>query len=154
MCIYLQLSDLVQSDLDVLALEGIPGLGEVPQLVRVLPELAHLAGVTRVVEGVDEDGRQVELEAVLATEELVELLRPPLLADRRDRTFPLKDEEKVQLLSTAECFHIGSPVQCFSSGSSSGWPLVWRSPRSGRRTSSGRARSLSEGRPSCGCPAA
>ena len=57
----LQLSDLREGDLDVLALEGVPRLGELPQLVRVLVEPLLLHARRFVVEGVDEDGRQVAL---------------------------------------------------------------------------------------------
>ena len=57
----LQLSDLREGDLDVLALEGVPRLGELPQLLRVLVEPLALHARRLVVEGVDEDGRQVAL---------------------------------------------------------------------------------------------
>ena len=57
----LQLSDLRERDLDVLALEGVPRLGELPQLVRVLVEPLLLHARRFVVEGVDKDGRQVAL---------------------------------------------------------------------------------------------
>ena len=57
----LQLPDLGERDLDVLALEGVARLGELPQLVRVLVEPLALGPRTLVVEGVDEDGGQVAL---------------------------------------------------------------------------------------------
>ena len=57
----LQLSDLGECDLDVLALEGVARFGELPQLVRVLLEPLALHARPLVVKGVDEDGWQVAL---------------------------------------------------------------------------------------------
>lgn len=57
----MQLSDLSQGQLDVLALEGIQGPGNVPEGVRVVPELLHFVGVVAVVVGVNEHGRKFNL---------------------------------------------------------------------------------------------
>ena len=57
----LQLPDLGERDLDVLALEGVARLGELPQLLRVRLERLTLDARRRVVERVDEDGGQVVL---------------------------------------------------------------------------------------------
>ena len=76
--------DLGQGQLDVLALEGDPGLSEGPQLVRVVVEHLALDRVVPIVVGVDEDSRNASLESVLGGEEVVELVLPPLLRDRGD----------------------------------------------------------------------
>ena len=57
----LQLPDLGERDLDVLALEGVARLGELPQLLRVGLERLTLDARRRVEERVDEDGGQVVL---------------------------------------------------------------------------------------------
>ena len=62
---YLQLPDLSEGDLNVLALEGVARLGKVPQLLRVLLEPVPLDRRRLVVERVDEDGRQVALQVGL-----------------------------------------------------------------------------------------
>ena len=62
---YLQLPDLGEGDLDVLALEGVARLGKVPQLPRVLLEPVPLDRRRRVVERVDEHRRQVALQVGL-----------------------------------------------------------------------------------------
>jgi hypothetical protein len=64
----LQLPDLGQSDLDVLALERRPRGGEVPQRTGLLGEVAGLGGVTPVMEGVDEDCVERMTQAVLLGE--------------------------------------------------------------------------------------
>ena len=63
---FLQLPDLSEGDLNVLALEGVARLGKVPQLLRVLLEPVPLDRRRLVVERVDEHRRQVALQVGLA----------------------------------------------------------------------------------------
>ena len=74
----LEAPDLGESDLDVLAFERVPTLGEGVECVSVGVELLCLDGVARVVEGVDEDSGQLMAQTVLAGEQLVELTGPPI----------------------------------------------------------------------------
>ena len=65
--------------------EGLPGVGVVPELLRLLLEDPPLVVAGGVVVGVHEDAVQVPPQLVLLPQDPVKLGRPELLRDRRPR---------------------------------------------------------------------